>query len=140
MLYGKRFPLELKEAVYGSYVWSALQHGSEAWCLMESEMGILRRTERSISRAMCEVQRKERHRSTDFMFMFGLSKNHRSVGYGKQLSLVWSCVLERGWSFLVEVNLTTLTCLGYYHVLDIGVSLSPSDTRARKHLLRSQFD
>ena len=28
----------------------------------------------------------------------GFEGNHRSVGYGKQCSLVWSCVEERGWS------------------------------------------
>ena len=30
----------------------------------------------------------------------GFEGNHRSVGYGKQCSLVWSCVEERGWSRL----------------------------------------
>ena len=44
LLYGRGFPLRLK--VYGS----------EAWCLKESEKGILRRTERSMVRAMCGVQ------------------------------------------------------------------------------------
>ena len=28
----------------------------------------------------------------------GLEGNYRSVGYGKQYSLEWSCVEERGWS------------------------------------------
>ena len=31
--------------IYESYVWSAILYGSGAWCLKESEMGILRRTE-----------------------------------------------------------------------------------------------
>ena len=44
LLYGKRFTLCLKGAVYMSYVRPAKQYGSEAWCLKESEMGILRRT------------------------------------------------------------------------------------------------
>ena len=44
MLYGRRFPLRLKGAVNKSYVRSAILYGSEAWCLKESEMGILRRT------------------------------------------------------------------------------------------------
>ena len=30
----------------------------------------------------------------------GFERNHRSVGYGKQCSLVWSYVEERGWSRL----------------------------------------
>ena len=33
--------LRLKGAVYRSYVRLAIMHGSEAWCLKESEMGIL---------------------------------------------------------------------------------------------------
>ena len=41
LLYGRRFPLRLKGAVYKSYAWPALLHGSEEWCLRESEMGIL---------------------------------------------------------------------------------------------------
>ena len=40
LLYG-RFPLRLKGAVYKSYVRPAIMYGSEAWCLEESEMGIL---------------------------------------------------------------------------------------------------
>ena len=38
-------PLRLKGAVYKSYVRLAILYGSEAWCLMESEMGILLMTE-----------------------------------------------------------------------------------------------
>ena len=41
LLYGRRFPLWLKLAVYESYVRPAMLYGSEAWCLKESEMGIL---------------------------------------------------------------------------------------------------
>ena len=33
LLYGRRFPLRLKEAVYESYVLPAILYGSEAWCL-----------------------------------------------------------------------------------------------------------
>ena len=33
----------LKGDVYGSYVRPAILHGNEAWCLEESEMGILQR-------------------------------------------------------------------------------------------------
>ena len=39
-------------------------------------------------RVMCGVQLKEAKRSTDLMFMMGFISNHRSVGYGKQCSLV----------------------------------------------------
>ena len=41
LLYDRRFPLRLMEAVYENYLRPAIQHGSEAWCLKESEMGIL---------------------------------------------------------------------------------------------------
>ena len=40
LLYGMRFPLRLKGAVYKSYVRPVILYGSEAWCLKESEMGI----------------------------------------------------------------------------------------------------
>ena len=51
LLCGRRFPLMLSGAVYGSYVRPAMLYGSEACCLKESDMGILRRTERSMVRA-----------------------------------------------------------------------------------------
>ena len=73
MLYG-RFPPKLKEAVYKSYVRPAILHGSVAWCLEESEMGILQSTERSKVRAMCGVQLKDRKRYTDLMFTLGLNE------------------------------------------------------------------
>ena len=47
LLYGRRFPLKLKGAVYNSYIRPAILYGSEAWCLKESEMVILRSTEDS---------------------------------------------------------------------------------------------
>ena len=52
--------LALKWVVYRNYVRPAILYGSEAWCLKESEMGILRKTERSMVRAMCGVQLKDR--------------------------------------------------------------------------------
>ena len=39
-----------------------------------SEMGVLQKTKRSMVRAMCGVQLKDRKRSAYLMFMFGLSK------------------------------------------------------------------
>ena len=53
LLYGRRFPLMLKEVVYKSYVRPTILYESVAWCLKESEMGILPRTEISMVRAMC---------------------------------------------------------------------------------------
>ena len=72
LLYLRRFPLWLKGAVYESYIWPAKLYGSEAWCLMESEMGILQRVEKSMVTAMCGIQLKHRIGSMDLMFMLGL--------------------------------------------------------------------
>ena len=41
LLYGRRFPLKLKEAVYRSYVRPAKLYGSEAWRLKENQTGNL---------------------------------------------------------------------------------------------------
>ena len=41
LMYGRRFSLRLKGAVIKSYVRQAVLYGSVAWCLNESEMGIL---------------------------------------------------------------------------------------------------
>ena len=70
LLYG-RFPLKQKWAVHKSYVRPAMLCGSEAWCLKESDIGILQRTERAMVREMCGVQLKDRKGSTDLMFMLG---------------------------------------------------------------------
>ena len=72
MFHGRRFLLRQKVAVYESYVRPAILYGSEAWYLKESEMGILRRIERSLVRAMCGEQLKERKRATDLMLILGL--------------------------------------------------------------------
>ena len=74
LLYGRRFPLRLKGAVYKSYVWPAILYGSEVWCLRESEMVILQRTERSLVRAVYGVQLKDRETSTNLMVMLGLNE------------------------------------------------------------------
>ena len=71
MQYGRRFPLRLKGAVYKSYTRPAILYLSETCCLKESDMGILRRTGRSMVRAMCGEQLKDRKRSTDLVFMVG---------------------------------------------------------------------
>ena len=97
LLHGRRFPPKLKGAVHRSYVGLAILYGSEAWCLKESEMGILRRTERFM-RAMCGVQLRCRERSTDLML--GLNETTDQLAMAKQCSLAWSCVEERGWSCL----------------------------------------
>ena len=74
LLDGRIFPLKLKGGVYKSYVRPVILHGSETWCIKQREMGILRRTERSMVRAMCGVQFKDRKRSMALMFMLGLNE------------------------------------------------------------------
>ena len=73
LLYGRRFFLRLKLVVYKSYVRLAMLHGSETWCLKESEMVVLRGTERSMVGAICGVQLKDRKRSMDLMFTLGVN-------------------------------------------------------------------
>ena len=92
MLYGRRFPLRLKEAVNKGYVRPTILYGSEAWCLKESEMGIFQRTERFMVMAMCGVQLKDNF-FKGFHVHAGFEGNYGSVGYGKQCSLVWSSSL-----------------------------------------------
>ena len=59
MLPGRRFSLRLKRAIYRSYVRPTILYGSEAWCLKESDMGIIC-TGRIIVRAICGVQLKDK--------------------------------------------------------------------------------
>ena len=47
LLLGNGFPLRMKGKVYCCCVRSAILYGSEAWCLKENEIAILRRTERA---------------------------------------------------------------------------------------------
>ena len=51
-------------------------------------------------RAICGVQQKRQKNIYRFDVHAGFEGNCRSIGYGKQCSLVWSCVEERGWSHL----------------------------------------
>jgi len=73
VLYSKRFSLKLKEKVYQSCVQSAMLYGSEAWCLNEKEVAILRRRERTMLRAMCGVKLMDRKSTKDLMNMLGLT-------------------------------------------------------------------
>ena len=74
LLHGRRSHLKLKVAVYQSYVWPAILHRSEAWCLKGSEVGILQRTKRSMVRAIVECSSKTDRRYMDLMFMLGLKE------------------------------------------------------------------
>ena len=94
LLYDSRFPLRLIDAVYESYLRLAMLYGSEAWCFKECEMGILRRTERSMVRAMCGVQLKDRKRSIDLMFMLCLSETIDQLAMANSVHL-YGHVLRR---------------------------------------------
>ena len=81
-----------------SYVRPAIEHGSEKWCLKESEMKILR-TEAFVVGEMYGVQVKDRKRSTDLMLMLGLSEAVDQLAMAK--SVRWyGHMLRRGWSCL----------------------------------------
>ena len=60
-------------------------HGSEAWCL--KEIGILRRTDRAIIRAMCGVKLLDQRNSEELMDMLGVKESlHRMA---KASSMRW---------------------------------------------------
>ena len=61
-----------EEKIYKSCVRSAMLYGSEAWCLREKEMAILKRTERAAIRAMYDVKLLDRKNSEELMDMLGI--------------------------------------------------------------------
>ena len=103
----------LKGAVYKSYVRPAILYGSESWCLKESEIGILRKTERFMVRAMCGMQLKDGMRYTDLMFMLEtiymketmdqLAMANSVCWYGHVLRREDGFVLRRALDFEVDV-------------------------------------
>ena len=72
LLYGRRFLLSLKWAAYESYIGPSMLYGGGAWCLNDREMGVLRRTERSMVSAICGVDLKDRKRSIDLILILKL--------------------------------------------------------------------
>ena len=94
LLYSRRFPLWQKEAVYERYIRPEILYGSETWCQKENEIGILQRTERSMVRAMCGVQLKDRKRSTDLIFMLGLKETIDQLAMAN--GVYWDCHVLRG--------------------------------------------
>ena len=69
ILKGRRFLLKFKGMVYKSCVRPAMLYGSEAWCLQEKEMSILRRTEKAMIQAMCCVKLLDQRNSDELMDM-----------------------------------------------------------------------
>ena len=74
LLRGRRFSLRMKGMVYRSCVRSAMLYGSETWCLRETKMAVLRRTERAMVRSMCGVKLVDRKKMEDLMEMLGLTE------------------------------------------------------------------
>ena len=74
LLYGWKFHLKLMLVLYVGYGRPAILYGSEAWCLQESQIGILQMTEGSIVRAICGVQLNDSKRYRDLMLFLGLNK------------------------------------------------------------------
>ena len=79
LLRGRRFSLRMKEMVYRSCVRSAMLYASETWCLRESEMAILRRTERAMVRSVCGVKLEYRKKMDELMEMLGLKETLDTV-------------------------------------------------------------
>ena len=75
---GNRFPLKMKGKIYRCCVRSSILYESETWCLKENEKAILRRTERTMVRAMCSQKVVERETTEKQMDMLGLKETiHR---------------------------------------------------------------
>ena len=74
LLRGRRFSLRMKRMVDQNCVRSAMLYGGETWWLRESEMAILRRTERAMVRSMSGVKLVDRKNMEELMEMLGLKK------------------------------------------------------------------
>ena len=72
LLYGRKFSLKMKRRNYYSYVRLAMLYGSETWYLRDNEMAILRRTEKSMIRAMCGIKMIEKRSIQELMDLLGL--------------------------------------------------------------------
>ena len=64
----------MKGKVYKYCVRSVTFHGSERWCLREKKMTILRRTDRAMIRAMCDVKLLDRRNNKELMDMLGIEE------------------------------------------------------------------
>ena len=64
----------MEKNVYKSYVRSVILYGSETWCLKKMKVAILRRTERSMVRAMCNAKLMNKRNIVELMNMLGSKK------------------------------------------------------------------
>jgi len=87
ILFGKRYSLKMKGKIYRCCVRSAMLYGSETWCFQEKEIGILRRTERAMMKAMCGVKLIDRKKSQELMDMLEMEKTIESLA--KENGLRW---------------------------------------------------
>ena len=92
-----------------SYVRTAILYESEAWCLKESEMGILGRMKRPLVRVMCGVQLEDGNRAIELMFglnetMDQLSMTNSVCWYGHVLRRENGHVLRRTLDIEVEAQ------------------------------------
>ena len=99
----------MKGKVYKSCVRSATLCGSEAWCLREKEMAILRRTERAIIRAMCSVKLLDQRNSEELMDMLAIKESLDRMAkassmrwYGHVLRLEDKNVIVKAFKFEVS--------------------------------------
>ena len=108
ILKGRRFSLETKEKIYKNCVRSAMLHGSEAWCLREKEMAILRRRERTMIRAICGVKLLGRRNSDELMgikeSLDRMAEASSMRWYGHVLRKEDENVIVKAWKFGVVVE------------------------------------
>ena len=74
LLHGRIFSLKIKGMIYHTCVRSAMLYGSETWCLRESKMAILRRTERAMVRSMFGLKLVNRKNMEELLEMLGLKE------------------------------------------------------------------
>ena len=70
----RRFSLRMKGMVYRTCVRSPVLYGSETWCLRDSQMAILRRTERAMVRLLCGVKLVDGKNMEELMEMLSLKE------------------------------------------------------------------
>ena len=85
LLYGRKFSLKMKGKIYQSCVRSAMLYGSETWLLRENKMAILRRTKKTMMRAMCGVKIIEKRRSQELVSLDGPARANEVRWYGPVL-------------------------------------------------------
>ena len=74
LLRGRRFFLRMKGMVYRCCVRLAMLYESETWRLRETEMAILKRSERAMVRSMCGLKLVNRKKMEDLVEMLGLKE------------------------------------------------------------------